>query len=335
MLEARDAKRVRSEPSYLVVDSGTTTTRVRLVRGRAVVRSQTREVGARDTAIDRNSRRLRDALREMLSEFVAEEPDLESALLSGMITSNVGLLEVPHLTAPASLDDLARGIVRHDFPDLAQVPFHFVRGIRTLGNDDDLDGFDVLRGEEAEVTGLRELLDLGREAVFVHLGSHHKAIDVAADGSILASRTALTGELLAAVREHTILSGSLAPLEDLDVAEEAWREGIRAAHEHGVGRALFLVRVGEQIGGRTRAQMTSYLLGVLASLDLPLLQLRDGDERVVVLYGRGPFKAILYRHLVGAGEVDVRAVDEGTSETAAAIGAVSLYERRKRLKETS
>jgi len=59
VLEARDAKRVRSEPSYLVVDSGTTTTRVRLVRGRAVVRSQTREVGARDTAIDRNSRRLR------------------------------------------------------------------------------------------------------------------------------------------------------------------------------------------------------------------------------------------------------------------------------------
>ena len=319
--------------SFLVVDSGTTTTRVRLVRDGAVVRSKTRGVGARDTAVDGHNQRLKVALGEMLAELTAEEDDVQAVLLSGMITSNVGLLEVPHLTAPASLNDLARGIVRHDFPELAPLPFHFVRGVRTVGRHDDLAGFDVLRGEEAEVTGLRELLGLERETVFIHFGSHHKAIDVADDGTILASRTALTGELFAAVREHTILASSLAPLDGLDLIGSAWRDGMRAAAEQGLGRSLFLVRVGEQIGGRSRAEMTSYLLGVLATLDMPLVQLREGDERVIVLYGRGPFKSILHQHLLDRSSVDVRAVDDALSETAAVIGAVSLYNRRQGMKE--
>lgn len=320
--------------SFLVVDSGTTTTRVRLARGGLVVNSQTRGVGARDMAVDGDNRRLREALREMLSEFAAIEPDVQAVLLSGMITSNVGLLELPHLTAPASLDDLARGIVRQDFPELAPLPFHFVRGVRTVGRHDHLADFDVLRGEEAEVTGLRELLGLEQEAVFLHFGSHHKAIDIAADGTILASRTALTGELLAAVRENTILASSLAPLDGLELMESAWRDGMHAAADEGLGRALFLVRVGEQIGGRSRAEMTSYLLGVLASLDMPLVRLREPDERVIVLYGRGPFKSILHQHLLEQGGVDVRTVDDALSERAAVIGAVSLYRRSQGMNQT-
>jgi len=204
-----------------------------------------------------------------------------------------------------------------------------------MGSTTDLAGYDVLRGEEVEVTGLRELLGIDRHAVFVHYGSHHKAIDVASDGTILASRTALTGELLQAVREHTILSSSVASLEELDRADETWRDGLRAATQHGVGRALFLVRVGEQIGGRNRKEMTSFLLGALASLDLPLLQLRDDDDRVVVLYGRGPFKSILHRHLEETYDVDVHMVDETTAEAAAVVGAVRLFQRAQRLQEAS
>lgn len=321
--------------NLLVVDSGTTTTRVRLVREGVVVRSLTRRVGARDTAVDGNNHRLQEALHGMLSAFESDEHGLEGVLLSGMITSNMGLLEVPHLTAPTSLDELAHAIERHDFPELSTIPFHFIRGIRTMGSTTDLAGYDVLRGEEVEVTGLRELLGIDRDAVFVHYGSHHKAIDVASDGTILASRTALTGELLQAVSEHTILSSSVASLEELDRADETWRDGLRAATQHGVGRALFLVRVGEQIGGRNRKEMTSFLLGVLASLDLPLLQLRDDDDRVVVLYGRGPFKSILHRHLEETYDVDVRMVDDTTAEAAAVVGAVRLYQRAQSLTEES
>lgn len=320
-------------PSYLVVDSGTTTTRVRLVREGAVVRSREQRVGARDTAVDGDNRRLKDALGAMLGRFASEETDLEAVLLSGMITSNVGLLEVPHLTAPASLDALARGVLRRDFPELSRLPFYFVRGVRTMGAERDLAGFDVLRGEEAEVVGLRELLGIAGSAVFVHYGSHHKAVDVAADGTFLASRTALTGELLAAVREHTILSSSVEPLERHALDADAWREGMAAAAEHGLGRALFLVRVGEQIGGRSKAAMTSFLLGALAGLDLPLLQLSGDGARAVVLYGRGPFKTILRDHLSETAGVEAVVVDDATAEAAAVVGAVALFRRARELEE--
>ena len=322
--------------SFLVVDSGTTTTRVRLVRGGEVVRSLTRRVGARDTAVDGDNHRLREALRAMLQQFESEEPDLEGVLLSGMITSNVGLLEVPHLTAPASLDDLARGIERRELPELSALPFHFVRGVRTMGArgdraGGDLAGFDVLRGEEAEVVGLRELLGIDRRAVFMHYGSHHKAVDVAADGTILASRTALTGELLDAVREHTILSSSVVPLDGFTPDAAAWREGMRAADVHGLGRALFLVRVGEQIGGRSKEAMTAFLLGALTGLDLPLLQLEGDDDRAVVLYGRGPFKTILRDHLEETRGIRAVVVDDATAEAAAVAGAIALYRRGREL----
>lgn len=329
--------------SILVIDSGTTTTRVRLVRGGEMVRARVRRVGARDTAIDGHNGQLREAVKEMLASFEAEERDMEAVLLSGMITSNVGLLEVPHLDAPASVDDLSRGMVRRDLPELTHLPCHFVRGVRTLSADGDVTGFDVLRGEEVEVLGLRRLLDLEGAAVFMHYGSHHKAIDVDEHGTILASRTALTGELLSAVREHTILKDSLAPLDDaaawIDPDAADWRAGMAAARAHGLGRALFLVRVGVQIGGRSKRAMTAFLLGALASLDPPLLQLGDpndtgGEQRTVVLYGRGPFKAILNRYLHDTRGIDPVVVDDATAEAAAVVGATALYLRARELEAT-
>lgn len=315
-----------------MIDSGTTNTRARLVRGGNVVRTLSRPAGARDTATDGHNGRLRSAIGELLAQFAAEENDLEEALFSGMITSNVGLLEVPHLEAPAGLDDLARAVVRHDFPELSRLPFRFIRGVRTRPDGAELPEWDVMRGEEVEVVGLRSLLRIDREAVFVHYGSHHKAIDVAADGTILRSRTSITGEMLAALRDHTILRSSVVAMDDLVLDDDAWREGMEAARHHGLGRALFLVRVGEQIGGRTREAMTSFLLGALASVDVPLL--RSGGttpEVVVVLYGRGPLKEILRRYLTDANGAEVLWVDDAVAERAAVVGALTVANRARQL----
>ncbi|MFZ5826536.1 MAG: 2-dehydro-3-deoxygalactonokinase, partial [Bacillota bacterium] len=92
-----------------VVDSGTTNTRVRLWDGHRVVASASEAVGAAATAADGHTGRLRAALKRLI-EQVAAEGGLEpgAVLCSGMITANVGLLEVPHAPAPAGVGDLAR-----------------------------------------------------------------------------------------------------------------------------------------------------------------------------------------------------------------------------------
>lgn len=311
---------------YALVDSGTTTTRVRIWRAGRVVWSASRAVGAKDTAIDGSTAKVAAALRELLS---ASGVTPDAIICSGMITSNMGLFELPHLPAPASPLDIARGMVEKRFPEISDVPLTFVPGVKTLPGGAGLDGLptgDVLRGEEAEIVGLRQALGILGPSVFLHIGSHHKAIDVGADGSILASRTAITGELLAAVMAQTILKSSVVPLDAVEPLDmDAVRAGCNAALEHGFGRALFLVRVGEQLASQSRKTMTSYLLGVLASIDLPLLEGVPLAAPVIV-YGIGAFPRILGAMLPSRGYSAVKVVDNDAADVAAAAGAVALFE---------
>lgn len=317
-----------------MVDSGTTTTRVRAWRDGGVVWSASRAAGARDTAVDGHNGAIRAALAELLSALENAAGAPAAVICSGMITSNMGLYELPHLVAPAAPDDTARGIVRADIPGLPRGPFAFVPGVRTPpgANLAGLASGDVLRGEEAEIVGLRRHLRLERPAVFLHIGSHHKAIDVTAAGAIAASRTAPTGELLDAVMNATILKSSTVPLDGFEPEAATVLAGAAAAREHGFGRALFLVRVGEQLAGLSRERATSYLLGVLASLDLDLLAGHSPDTPVII-YGTGAFPPLLARLLAAEGWQDVRVLPPEVADTAAAAGAVWLFERSLELED--
>lgn len=315
---------------YAVVDSGTTTTRLRLCQDGAVRWSGSVAAGARDTAITGDASAIRDAVADLLARVTSETGDRPTAIIcSGMITSNLGLFEVPHLAAPAGPDELAAGIVHTTIEGVGAVSF--IPGVKTVGAGltlDTLAAGDVLRGEEAEVTGLRAQLGLTETATFVHFGSHHKAVDVDAAGRITASRTAVTGELLAATSEHTILRSSVVPLADLTLDLEAMHAGARATREHGLGRALFLVRVGEQLAGLARERMTSFLIGALAALDTPLLAPPSAGA-TIVLYGHGAFPEALAALLAADGYDHVIRVDGETSDRAAVEGAVALYERAR------
>ena len=178
----------------------------------------------------------------MLDEATTVRDDpLEAIICSGMITSNMGLLEVAHLPAPARPDDLARNVVQREFSGVSELSLSFIPGVKILPSVpelDDLAAGDVLRGEETEIVGLRSRLHLVQDCVFLHIGSHHKAIDVHADGAILGSRSAITGELLSAVASNTILKGSTVDLGELKLDINAALAGARSAQRHGLGRAM-------------------------------------------------------------------------------------------------
>lgn len=319
--------------SIAIVDSGTTTTRVRLTRRGRVVAAWQEAVGGRDTAKDGHNNRLKATVRRLLETCMRAASDVKAAVFSGMITSNVGLLEIPHLEGPVGLEELARGVIRHDLLDICDLPCYFVPGVRFGRPEDDLASVDMMRGEEVELFGLRELLGLEGPTTFFHFGSHHKAIDMDRAGRIVGSRTALTGELLSAISEHTILKSSLNVSELGTPVPEAWRQGLLDSQQYGVGRALFLVRVGEQVRGLTKEHVTSYFMGVLASLDLLLL----GPEPYpnLVMYGRGNLKQILNDLLRSREETHVFSVDDRTSEEAAAVGAWLVFSKRLELRAYS
>lgn len=313
--------------TFAVIDSGTTSTRVRYWRSGHVIWSGSRAAGARDTAIEGHPGRVRDALRDLLREADAQTQTKPQALIcSGMITSDVGLHEVPHVEAPAGPSELAERIVFRTLEDVSDVVFAFIPGVKVHPRDmtiDSLDGGDVMRGEETEVFGLRSLLALTGPATFLHFGSHHKAIDVDAEGRITDLRSSMTGELLSAIREHTILKSSTVALDVVTLDLDAARAGAEATGRYGLGRSGFLVRIGERLAGESRERMTSFLLGALAALDLPLLEGRS-EEGPIVLYGHGAFPAVLASLLEDQPRPVVR-VDGDTADAAAAAGAVELF----------
>lgn len=194
-----------------------------------------------------------------------------------------------------------------------------------------------------------QMLELEPPLAFFSCGSHHKLIEVGASDSasalgdragapvvgeadgvegvvVLRSSTAITGELLAAIRERTILASSLADLDGIELDAVAVAAGARHARAAGFARAAFLVRVGETIAGLDRTSVTSFLLGALADLDLQLIEHELPSDRELVVYGGGLFPVIVRDMLLRAGERRVRLVDPQVSDAAATIGTVRLLE---------
>ena len=83
------------------------------------------------------------------------ESDVIRILASGMITSEFGLYELPHLTAPAGIKELHDSMAEVSFPEISPIPFVFIRGIKV--NSDKLCDFDMMRGEETELVGIKFL----------------------------------------------------------------------------------------------------------------------------------------------------------------------------------
>jgi 2-dehydro-3-deoxygalactonokinase len=165
---------------------------------------------------------------------------------------------------------------------------------------DDVPRSDIIRGEETELFGALAERGLGGPLLYVHLGSHHKAIRVDDQGRIAGGITMLSGELERAVREQTILAGSVTPQQagsfDLDLAER----GASWAADHGLPRALFLVRILEQGGDHSVGQLGSVVVGAVAGADVQAMR-RSGmlvkGGSPVILSGRPNVQPVWQRLL--------------------------------------
>lgn len=306
-----------------LLDSGTTRTRLRIWDGERVSWQGERLVGARDVAQAGASGPLVHALHDLIASVPAAQRPVHLAC-SGMITSNVGLLEVPHVNVPAGAAEVAAGLQHMAFPELP--PIMLIPGIRTppQPGPDGWQDADVLRGEEVEVFGLRETLNLHGSAQFLHLGSHHKLVQMDAAGHVTRTVTSLAGEALLALSQHTILASSVPALGDgapLDPA--AWRSGLQAARTRGTGRALFLVRLGQQLGTLTRESAGAFLHGVAAHLTLDVLRGSPRDVPLVI-YGHDAQATLLTAHLARDGWSDLRHCDADCVDRATVLGTLAV-----------
>ena len=303
---------------YITVDGGTTNTRLYFVRDGNVTDTCKLSIGIRAEKAEYRAA-IRNAIAELLKKQGVTAGDIAQILASGMITSEYGLCHLPHVTLPTGKRELHASMHREVFADISEIPWSFIRGARV-----DAESFadtDMMRGEETEVVGLFE--QIGKEALYILPGSHSKHITVDAEGRITGLRTMMSGELFAAVMQHTILRDA-ADFTHNTILNADLEQGYTFCRANGINEALFKTRILQTRFGASPEACYSFLLGVILCDEVQAI-LNSGAQNVVI-GGQAQFKHALAHLLTVYGSQHVEALSDAIVNCSVTLGAVKIYE---------
>jgi len=325
----------------MTIDGGTTNTRVRVLRNDQVIGKACAPVGVRNTAISGSKDILFDALRRAIREALdavgIREEDLALVTASGMITSNVGIYEVPHISTPAGLEELAAGSRLVKIPQLMDVPILFIPGIKNNYNvgerGENLEAMDIMRGEETEALGVLEVLPLKGPLTMILPGSHTKIIKINERNQIAGCLTTMAGEIFSTLATETILADAIPPNLVSRVDPEMIARGAAISRRVGLTRGCFSTRIMSQFMPANGDQLANFLLGVVLGQDLIAIKnsraCAFNRQEKIVIGGPSPLRLALYTLLAQEPGVKDKLVllDDATVEISTALGArkIALY----------
>lgn len=219
-------------------------------------------------------------LEEQAGDWIAagETP----IVMSGMIGSRQGWVEVPYAACPAGLEEIAAGMRKISW---SRREAWIAPG---LSCRDEAGVPDVMRGEEMQILGVLDQLGPGRHTICLP-GTHSKWVEVA-DGRIVSLATHMTGEVFAVMKAHSILGRMM---KDAPADAAAFEDGVRRSGEAGgVLHHLFGVRARTLFGELSDAASASYLSGVLIGHEIRAARNRAdrvhllGTAQLGEIYGR-------------------------------------------------
>ncbi|MPW15927.1 2-dehydro-3-deoxygalactonokinase [Paraburkholderia sp. CNPSo 3157] len=204
--------------------------------------------------------------------WLDRSPELP-VIAAGMVGSAQGWKEAPYVNTPASADALVDGIVR--VQTARGVPLNIVPGVLQNGELP-----NVMRGEETQIFGALACADASGAAasaasngVLIGLPGTHAKWVMVRDAKIERFHTFMTGEVFAALTEHTILGRTMVTPDRPDT--DAFLRGVRVARDKGqagVLATIFSTRTLGLTAQLTREQQPDYLSGLLIGHELSGLE---------------------------------------------------------------
>lgn len=183
-------------------------------------------------------------------------------ICSGMVTSSIGLREVPFTPLPFDISGKNLGM---DFIGASvdfEHPLLLLSGLRSDS--------DVMRGEESELVGVVQMLDyFSGDGLFILPGTHSKHVRVAGY-QVSEFTTYMTGEFFDLLCQHSILKDSISSEYTFDPIRfaESFRNGVKAGLSASLLSQAFLVRTRVLFGKAIKTDNYHYLSGLLIGNEL-------------------------------------------------------------------
>lgn len=288
----------------ITIDTGTTNTRTFLWdEKRNMIASASASVGVHDTAIEGNNTRLKKAVHDCIESLLEQGgigyDDVAKVIACGMITSNVGLVEVPHVFAPAGKQELADQCVSYLLEDVCPLPILFIPGVKNEVSSVDIDTFeamDIMRGEEVETVAILDAFPAGKPYMMVLPGSHTKFVSVDATGKMTGCLTTMTGELLDCITNDTIIADAVGHkfVSEETYDRDVMLKGFEAGYNTGLGRAAFSTRILNMFTDLDQDKRANFVLGVALSSDIQCIRnssaLAADPDITVIVSGKNPLR---------------------------------------------
>jgi len=179
----------------------------------------------------------------------------------------------------------------------------------------------MMRGEETEFAGLSS----GKGGVYILPGSHSKVIFADESGRITSFHTMLTGEMMAALSQNTILKDAV-DLSMSELSEEYLLKGYEYCRECGINKALFKVRILKNIFGKDADETYSFFVGTVLCGEIEEI-VKMKPERIVI-GGKRQIKKAMYCILKNASDSEVVCIDDKDVDNCVSLGAIRIFENK-------
>lgn len=306
--------------SYITVDGGTTNTRISLVEDLNVKDTLKFNIGIGKAMNDNRIlyKTLKTGIDEIISKNNIKKHDIAKILVSGMLTSEFGLINLEHITVPAGIKELHCSMTEKVIEEISDIPMVFIRGVKTRCSD--LDNADMMRGEECELFGLSD--NNPESSVYILPGSHSKIIETDTEGRIINLTTLLTGEMIAALSGGTILKNAIELDSELD--EEYLLVGYEYCLKNGLNKSVFKTRVLKNMFSKTNSQVYSFFMGVLLCEEITEI-LRHNPKKTIIA-GKKQIKEATYMILSKKTDSPILKISDENVDTANTMGMVKIFE---------
>lgn len=267
----------------IVIDCGTTNTKLHIVEEVICKKSRYIHMGIKDLFSEEQKillkKKILSALEEELKEMGRSLNDIEYLIGFGMLTSELGFFDVPHIEAPASIEKIQENLcfIKDDF--FPHIPILLIPGIKnaSLSEKSALEALleaDFMRGEETQIIGLMNIYQPQSAFNIFILSSHTKLVHVNEAQEIDFSYTTACGQLCQAIQENTSIGKSLKDdgKPSLIKEEDIFSLAKKVSQEQGFLRGVMFPRFLDVFAETNAKDRKSFLSALTCFEDLKILE---------------------------------------------------------------